>query len=94
MSDLRLYQVFRNPRGIEIKYFSLSVEGASWYARQAYNVWPQDGAYTLIQTSIPEELITPGMTVSVDRGIKAITVPTALLPELEPPIILPYLLFN
>jgi hypothetical protein len=94
LSNLRLHRVFHNPRGIEIKYFSLSAAGASWYAGQGYKAWPQEGAYTLIQTSIPEQLITPVMTVSVDRGIKTITVPTALLSELTPPLILPYLLLN
>ncbi|MFP4007492.1 MAG: hypothetical protein ACLFV6_05705 [Spirulinaceae cyanobacterium] len=94
LSDLRLYKVFRNPTGIETKYFSESAAGASWYARQAYKAWPQEGAYTLIQTSIPKQLIIPVMIVMVDRGIRATIVPTELLSQLTIPVILPYLLLN
>ena len=89
--DLRLSWTFQNPRGIEVKYFSETAEGATHYARLAHRAFG-DGPFTLVETQISEEWILPEMRVKVDQTIATVVVPTELLPQLSPPIIWPYLL--
>ena len=72
LADIRATATFRNPPGLEVKYFCLSAEDAARYARLAYRRWPQEGTYTLVGTEISRELITPEMHVTVDRRIGAI----------------------
>jgi RHS repeat-associated protein len=76
--------VFRNPTGIEVKYFAETAEEAASYARQASRAFG-DGPFTIIETRINTKLITPLMRVTVDRGISTVTVPTELLPQLIRP---------
>jgi RHS repeat-associated protein len=80
---------FRNPAGIEVKYFSETAEGAASYARQAHRAFG-DGPFTIVETRIPSNLITSGMRVTVDRGIRTIVVPTEALPQLIRPTIWNY----
>jgi hypothetical protein len=80
---------FRNLTGYEVKYFSETAEGAASYARQAHSAFG-DGPFTLVETRIPSNLITSGMRVTVDRGIRTVTVPTELLPQLSRPTIWNY----
>jgi hypothetical protein len=47
-----------------------------------------DGPFSFVQTSIPTSWITPEMSVTVDRGIQTIVVPTGALPGLSQPVIL------
>jgi hypothetical protein len=75
---------FRNPPGVEVKYFSTSPEGAASYARQTFGTGLYEGPYTVVGTQIPSSMITPEMTVTVDRGISTVVVPTQTLPALEP----------
>lgn len=75
---------FWNPIGIEAKYFSTSAEGAASFARQAFGTGLYQGPYTIVETKIPTNLITPGMRVSVDKGISTVVVPTEILPALSP----------
>jgi len=79
---------FRNPPGIESKYFSISAEGATSYARQTYQRGGimYEGPYTLVETEIPESAMTPGMIppFGVDRGISTVVVATEKLPLLIP----------
>jgi RHS repeat-associated protein len=83
---------FRNPFGIESKYFSETAEGAASYARQTYQAGGNlyQGPYTIIRTDIPSDLITPIMRQSVDRGVPSVVVPTELLPRLTPGQPLPF----
>ncbi len=77
---------FRNPLGIERKYFSETAEGAASYARQAHQAGGSlyQGPYTIVRTEIPTDLITPILRATPDRGIPTVTVPTELLPRLTP----------
>jgi hypothetical protein len=84
LQDIQATGVFRNPFGIESKYFSTSAEGAQNYANMAQAAYG-DGPYSLVSSSIPTDLITPEMQVTVDRGIQTIVVPTDTLPELSGP---------
>ncbi len=79
---------FINPAGIESKYFSTSLEGAQSYASQATSAFG-DGPFSFVQTSIPTSSITSEMAVTVDSGIQTIVVPSAKLPSLSAPVILP-----
>lgn len=45
--------------------------------------------FTIVQTAIRSDLLTPDMFVEVDRGILTAAVPTELLPWLDKPTILP-----
>ena len=77
---------FKNPAGIESKYFSTSPEGAASYAKQTYQRGGAlyEGPYTIVETKIPTSTIKPDMTVSVDRGISTVVVPSNKLPSLAP----------
>jgi hypothetical protein len=79
---------FRNPPGVEVKYFATEAEGAASYARQAYQRGGAlyEGPYTIVETEIPTTAITPEMVppFGVDRGISTIVVPTEQLPILTP----------
>lgn len=76
---------FTNPEGIEVKYFSTTPEGATKYAQKAYRRWPDEGPYTLVETEVSSGSIASDMTVTVDRGIPSVVVPTPILPSLAPP---------
>jgi hypothetical protein len=88
LNDILNTNSFRNPYGIENKYFSRTEEGAASFAQQAFYRF-KDPAYTTVRTSIPNSLITPDMLVDVDRGIRTIVVPTEALPSLSSPVVLP-----
>jgi hypothetical protein len=90
LADIQATNAFRNPVGIEVKYFSTTPEGAASYARQAFRAWPQEGPYTLVTTDISTELISNEMTCVVDRGVSTVVVPDALLPGLNPPVVQPF----
>ncbi|MFT4046644.1 MAG: RHS repeat-associated core domain-containing protein [Solimonas sp.] len=85
LDDLSATGTFNNPLGIESKYFSTTAEGASSYAQQTVGTGLYQGPYTIIQTSIPTNLISPTMQVTVDGGISTVVVPTELLPSLSAP---------
>lgn len=90
LSDIQDLSKFRNPLGIENKYFSETVEGATSYAKQAHKAY-RDGPYTIVETSIPTHLIDPQWKTLVDQGgIPAITIPTNMLRQLETPTIWRY----
>jgi hypothetical protein len=88
LNDILSTNSFRNPYGIENKYFSMTEEGASSFAQHAFYGF-KDPAYTTVRTSMPNSLITPDMFVDVDRGIRTIVVPTEVLPSLSSPVVLP-----
>lgn len=77
---------FRNPAGIEVKYFSTSAEGAASYANQTVGTPLYQGPYSIVQSAIPTNSITPLMQTTVDRGVQTIVVPTELLPSLRPAV--------
>jgi RHS repeat-associated protein len=87
LKSIQSLKAFSNPAGIEVKYFSTSLEGAQSYASQATSAFG-DGPFTFVQTRIPTSSISPEMAVTVDRGIPTIVVPTEQLPSLSEPGIL------
>lgn len=89
LDDLAVHcGTFRNPPGIETKYFSTSAEGAASYARQTYQRGGAlyEGPYTIVETEIPVSTVTPELIppFGVDRGISTVVVPTEKLPLLSP----------
>lgn len=88
LDDIVTSGAFRNPVGIEQKYFSATADGAASYARQAFGKMGDTSPYTIIKTDAPISLL-PSIH-SVDRGVPAILVPTNVLPKLGPPQVLPY----
>ena len=84
MADIEKLNAFRNPPGIETKYFSTSLEGAESYASQAQAAF-KDGPYSIVQTSVPTNAITPEMQAIVDGGIETVVVPTGSLDLLSTP---------
>jgi hypothetical protein len=88
LDDILATGFFRNPFGVEVKYFSTTREGAASYASRAFRAWPKEGPYTIVETAIQTHLIAPSMSVVVDSNISTVTVPTSLLPELTSPRVL------
>ncbi|WP_164928463.1 polymorphic toxin-type HINT domain-containing protein [Gloeobacter violaceus] len=93
LQDIKSSGVFRNPYGIEIKYFSVTAEGAARYARSQFINRPFEGPYTLLRTRVPSSLLAnPQVTrLILDRGIggvDTVTIPTELLKNLSPPTML------
>jgi hypothetical protein len=77
--------VFSNLAGYEVKYFSTTLDGAESYAAQA-SIAFGEGPYGIVKTSLRTAFITADMICSVDQGaIPTVTVPSELLPELDPP---------
>ena len=85
LADIQRTGQFINRGSAEGKYFSLTGEGASSYAKQAVESFG-DPPYTLVRTAIPQHVMTPAMRAHVDRGIPAVVVPDHLLPSLTPTI--------
>lgn len=81
---------FANPYGIEGKYFSTALNGAAKYGRMAGQRWPQEGAYTLVGTTVDVRLLAREMVTSVDGGIPTVYIPTSLLESLAPATVLNY----
>ncbi len=80
---------------VEGKYFSLTPEEASSFGRQAYTRYPQEGPYTVVETSIPQDALAEIPIVDVDvGGISSVVIPEEMLPELADPEILLFLLIE
>jgi RHS repeat-associated protein len=78
----------KHPGYGEVKYFSDSPESAASYAKQAYEAWPNDGSYTIVETAIPKTFVESYMRSHVDGNVPAIVLPEDLLPYLNPPTVL------
>jgi hypothetical protein len=89
LAQIMATRTFVNPRGIEVKYFSLEVEGAIQYAELARRAFDRGRVFTIVQTSIRSNLLSPDMFVEVDRGIQTVAIPSHLLPMLTKPNVLP-----
>jgi RHS repeat-associated protein len=77
---------FRNPKGVESKYFSTTPDGASSYAKQSYKAGGAvyEGPYTVVSTETTAKFVNSSMTVTVDGGIPTVVIPTAQLSGLTP----------
>ena len=73
LEDIQANGCFKNPPGIENKYFSSTPEGAASFAKKAQKAFG-DGPYTIVETSIPQSAIKSSSRATVDQGIDAITV--------------------
>ena len=73
----------------EMKYFSLTLEGAAKYARMAGR--QGKGSFTLIRVQVRRNLLRNFDILEVDRGIPAVVVPKGFLPLLGRPRVLPYM---
>jgi len=88
LESIQSLGAFVNPAGIETKYFSTTLQGAQSYAAQAASRFGE-GPFTMVQTSIPSNLVSTEMRATVDRGIPTVTIPSETLPMLSPPQVLP-----
>jgi hypothetical protein len=79
---------FENPEGLEVKYFAETKAGAQQYGNMAEKAF-KDGPYTIVETTIPESLLTAETTVVVDSGISTVVVRTEQLPQLSSPAMHP-----
>ena len=86
LQDIEAPGRFRNPAEVASKYFSLSYDGARRYAALATSGFGE-GPFWMVSTAIPTRLVTWQHEATVDRGIEALAVPTALLRLLSPPVI-------
>jgi RHS repeat-associated protein len=93
LADIKATGTLRTAAGGEGKYFSMTPEGASSYARQACKGFG-DPPYTIIQTQVPngvlQQALSKGAGVVVDRGIPTVVLPAETLPSLSAPQILPF----
>ncbi|MEU9879362.1 DUF6531 domain-containing protein [Streptomyces phaeochromogenes] len=84
---------FQNPRGIEVKYFSSTPEGAAAYARQMYSRMPDEGPYTMVRSTIRQDAIPEISRIEhlADAGgnIEALAIPTEVLEQMGRIRILP-----
>jgi hypothetical protein len=85
LRDIQRTGRFVNKGSAEGKYFSLTGQGVSAYARQAVQAF-RDPPYTLVTTRISQHALTPAMRATVDRGVPAVVIPDNLLLFLMPNI--------
>ena len=87
LADIQALHAFRNPFGIESKYFSTVAEGAAREAKLLAG-FSGTGPFTLVETSIPRSVLPtlpPGSILSVDRGLSTVVLGSEHLPFLSPP---------
>ncbi len=73
----------------EVKYFSLTPEGAARYARMAGT--QGKGPFTLVRVSVRRQLLEKFDILEVDQGIPTVVVSKEFLPLLGRPRILPFM---
>ena len=88
LDDIGRIRAFRNPAGIENKYFSTTAEGAASYGSQAYGKFGDTSPYTIIMTDAPTSIVP--RVIPVDGGVPSVVIPTYSLPQLSTPQILPF----
>lgn len=84
LADIQNLGQFRNLGSAEGKYFSTTAEGAASYAKQAVQGFG-DPPYTLIQTEVPYNLLSP--STLVDKNVPAIVLPNNVLRGLKPQVL-------
>jgi hypothetical protein len=88
LTDIQNTGIFKpSPFGSEGKYFSETADGAAFYGQQAYTRYPHEGPYTLLESSIPKELLMAIEKIETDRGISTYVIPNDLLPYLNSPVV-------
>ncbi|MFE7957824.1 RHS repeat-associated core domain-containing protein [Streptomyces sp. NPDC057413] len=91
LDQIAATRTFRNPDGIEVKYFSTNAEGAAAYARQMFGKFPHEGPYTLVRSTIHVDHIPEISRVDLVEagGIEALALPTEALEKMGRIRILP-----
>ena len=87
LADIQAREAFRNPFGIEVKFFSTTLEGAAQEARGLSRL-TGGKPFTLVETAIPRNrlrLLPEGNTLQVDTGVPTVVLPTEFLPALSRP---------
>jgi hypothetical protein len=90
LAQIKQTGTFQNPYGNEVKYFSVTKEGALQFSNMAKKNLGY-GETSIIKTSYPKSMIDSLNDLrqyGVDRGIKSITVPTENLQYLTKPKII------
>lgn len=83
--DIERLRIFRNPPGIEVKYFFVDRRDAEWYASRLR----QYGANTRLVGSAIEIPLPNGVDELLgDGGRRMIVIPSDLLPNLPNPVFL------
>lgn len=91
LENISSTNAFTNPAGIETKYFSTTLAGASSFAQRAGTAFGE--VYTIVQTSMPASGLSTADQLTVDGGIPTLTLPTSSLPILGTPQVLGYIPF-
>lgn len=89
LEDIAASGVLRNPQGIEVKYFSITREGAASYAKKAFGRFDDTSPYTLVSVSAPARLVR--RVLLVDGAIATVAIATRNLRWLGPPRILRFM---
>lgn len=76
---------FKNPEGIETKYFAKSEDHASYYARLAFGRFGDDSPYYIIEVEISNSLTYDSLIV--DQEIETVVLTTDQLFGLVPQIL-------
>jgi hypothetical protein len=69
-SDIRETGALRIPEGLEVKYFTLTIEDAERYAHAAATIF-NEGPYRMLRALIENVDVLP-VPIELDRGIRAI----------------------
>ncbi|WP_229785766.1 RHS repeat-associated core domain-containing protein, partial [Promicromonospora citrea] len=69
LADVQNTRTWNSPQGI--KYFSFTEEGAADYARQAYARYPQEGAYTMLRTTVSADDLPEEVRMAYTTDVKA-----------------------
>jgi hypothetical protein len=77
-------ETLEKPIGIETKYFAISQEGASAYARKAFGKFGDTEPYTIIKVDVPLSLTIDTLTVdaNIDTVVLSSVQLIGLVPEL------------
>ena len=87
LADLGAQNAFRNPLGIESKYFSTTAEGAAREAQMLSRL-PNTGPFTIVETSISRGALgslPAGSILSVDGGVNTVVLGSEHLGLLSTP---------
>jgi hypothetical protein len=91
-ADIVAQGAFRNPLGIESKYFATTAEGAAREAQMLSRLGA--GPFTIVETSIPNGVLRSlpaGNILAVDGGVSTVVLGSEHLPLLGAPQVMPFI---
>lgn len=87
LEEIQRTNQFRNPEGIEVKYFVLTVEEAERYAKLAVQAF-RDSPYSIVRTAVVAEILDrEGVAVTVDGGIRTYVLTSEMIEGLKPELL-------